>query len=268
VRRLLSPFVDPKIVRKLGVSLGILRPITPNALEEASVKEPAVFEVIPKEERRKGKVTLPVDEICRKEGAIVEIEPIFKSFPNAEKAEPKAAPKPRFFWTEKKWDNGYPKSPEEANTDVMHYLEQRDCYNRLNVLKPKNFCVGSIVAVTRADPNSKTGSVRFVGICIKQNHWQNTLGASFTLRNVIDGEPLEIVFHLYSPLIQKIEVLRHQTRSHEDLCYLRDHPPMDSTVDETMEAVPYTKEPMQYVRPKDDMKRLKKWFKHKRQIKG
>ena len=44
----------------------------------------------------------------------------------------------------------------------MTFLEQRDCYRRLQTLKVKDFCVGSIVAVTRSDPHVAKGHVRFV----------------------------------------------------------------------------------------------------------
>ena len=97
-------------------------------------------------------------------------------------------------------------------------------------------------------------------MCIAKNHWQNTLGASFTLRNVIDGEPLEITFQLYSPLIQRIEVLKHQRRHRAALWYLRDYPPALSTVSEKTKPQPYREEPTLYVPSKEEKERIKKWF--------
>ena len=87
------------------------------------------------------------------------------------------------------------------------------------------------------------------------------MGATFTLRNVIDGEPVEVNFQLYSPLIQKIEVLKHQQRHRAALWYLRDYPPSNSYVSETMKAVPYTKEPSLYVPLEVEKQKVKKWFK-------
>lgn len=103
-------------------------------------------------------------------------------------------------------------------------------------------------------------NIRFVGICIAKNHWQNTLGATFTLRNVIDGEPMEVNFQLYSPNIQKIEVLKHEKRDKPALWYLRDYPPNNSYVNEAMEALPYTHEPSIYVKSKEERLKIEKWF--------
>lgn len=103
-------------------------------------------------------------------------------------------------------------------------------------------------------------SFRFVGICIAKNHWQNTLGATFTLRNVVEGEPVEVNFQLYSPLIQRIEVLRHMRRHRKALWYLRDYPPSMSSVNEKMKALPYTEEPELYIPTKEEKKKVKAWF--------
>lgn len=91
------------------------------------------------------------------------------------------------------------------------------------------------------------------------------LYSRFTLRNVIDNEPIEFNFQLYSPLIQKIEVLKHERRTDmkgkEDLTFLRDYPLEDSTVDENMEPLPYTEVPTAYVPKKGDGQRIQSWFK-------
>lgn len=109
-------------------------------------------------------------------------------------------------------------------------------------------------------------SLRFVGICIKKTP-ENHLASSFILRNVIANEPIEINFELYSPLVQKIEVLKHEkrtdTQGNEDLTFLRDYPIKDSMVDENMEALPYTEEPAIYQPAVKDNIRIKKWFKQK-----
>lgn len=46
--------------------------------------------------------------------------------------------------------------------------------------------VGSILAVTMADPHANGKTSRLVGICIERKNYG--LGASFKLRNVIDGQ--------------------------------------------------------------------------------
>lgn len=209
---------------------------------------------------KKVKVKVNVDKWFQTNPAELEVKPIYKTLPNAKVALDGATPEPRFLWKEKDWPSGFPDSPEEAKTDVMTYLEQKDCYRRLQKLNAKDFSVGSVVAVTRADPLIAKGKVKFVGICIAKNHWQNTLGATFTLRNVVEGEPVEVNFQLYSPLIQRIEVLRHMRRHRKALWYLRDYPPSMSSVNEKMKALPYTEEPELYIPTKEEKKKVKAWF--------
>ena len=102
------------------------------------------------------------DQWYKKNPAELSVKPIYKTLPNAKVALDGTTPEPRFIWKEKDWPNGFPDSPEEAKTDVMTYLEQRDCYHRLKKLDAKDFSVGSIVAVTRADPYIAKGKVRCV----------------------------------------------------------------------------------------------------------
>ena len=103
-----------------------------------------------------------VNEWYHKRTAELEVKPIYKTLPNAKTALEGEKPEPRFIWKEKNWPKGFPESPEEAHTDVMTFIEQRDCYRRLQTLQVKDFCVGSIVAVTRSDPHVAKGQVRFV----------------------------------------------------------------------------------------------------------
>lgn len=158
----------------------------------------------------------------------------------------------------------FPQSPQAANTNLLTFLQQRDIYRRGKVLDVPDFCVGSIVAVTRADKNLPRGSGRFVGIVTEMDPFQNRTAAMFTLRNVILDEPMEINIHKYSPLLQKIEVLRHQTwKGHEtDLTMLRDYPPRFSTFAEDMPVEPqYTADyPFSYAPSESDRDDLKAWF--------
>jgi large subunit ribosomal protein L19 len=86
------------------------------------------------------------------------------------------------------------------------------------------------------------------------------LGASFTLRNVIDNEPLEINFQLYSPLIQELKVLKHQKFKEHQLKYLRDYPPAFSYVSEKMKEQPYTEEPELFEFNEEHKKKIDRWF--------
>lgn len=81
---------------------------------------------------------------------------------------------------------------------------------------------------------------------------------------MLQGEALEIQYPTYSPLIQKIEVLRHQKWENEmpriGLRFLRDFPLEYSTVDSSMEAEEYTETPS--VRPwtEEDKNKIIDWF--------
>ena len=106
--------------------------------------------------------------------------------------------------------------------------------------------------------------LRFVGLCVHKNFSQNNKGANFILRNVLQGEPLEIQYPFYSPLIQKIEVLRHERWENEmpyvGLRFLRDFPLEYSTVDVKMGAEPYTDEPHVRAWTQTDKDNIVKWF--------
>lgn len=168
----------------------------------------------------------------------------------------------RYLWKENECSKHFPNSPQEAGTNVFHYLEQRDLYRRMKKLEFPAFCVGSIVAVTKSDQYAPRGFTRFVGLCILKNEFQNMLRACFTLRNVILEEPLEINFFTNSPQIQKIEVLRHEMwyEHANSLEFLRDFPPRFSKIDEQMEAEPYSVEPSIFRFNTKDRNELKMWF--------
>ncbi len=89
------------------------------------------------------------------------------------------------------------------------------------------------MAVTVADSNSPNKVTRFVGICIQRGG--SGVRAWFILRNVVDRQGVEILYEMYCPLIQKIEVLRLERRLDESLLYLRDALPEYSTFSFDME---------------------------------
>jgi len=81
--------------------------------------------------------------------------------------------------------------------------------------------------------NSPNKVTRFVGICIQRGGCG--LRAWFILRNVVDRQGVEILYDMYCPLIQKIEVLRLEKRLDDSLLYLRDALPEYSTFSFDME---------------------------------
>jgi len=189
-----------------------------------------------------------IKNLLKKSDSEIDYGKIYQSFPNRSRDFVGKHGVRRIAWEEHDCSETFPSSPERANLSVLHYLEQRDMWERRQVLHIPKFCIGSIVSVTRGDPWSEDGWSRFVGICIRINWCNNTKGHLFTLRNVILGDALEINYPFYNPLIQKIEVLRHERWENEipgiGLRFLRDYPKELSTVDEKMEAEPYTEEPI------------------------
>lgn len=89
---------------------------------------------------------------------------------------------------------------------VREKLERMDMLSRRSVLSIPEFYVGSILAVTYSEPHAVEKVNRFVGICILREGCG--LRSSFLLRNVVNGEGVEVRYDLYDPTIQKIDCLR------------------------------------------------------------
>ncbi|XP_076872661.1 large ribosomal subunit protein bL19m [Brachyhypopomus gauderio] len=119
--------------------------------------------------------------------------------------------------------------PRQRTNPVKFSIERKDMVQRRKVLNIPEFYVGSVLAVSMSDPHAAGKSNRFVGICIQRSG--SGLGATFKLRNVIDGQGVEICYDLYSPRIQHIEVLKLEKRLDDCLLYLRDALPEYSTFD-------------------------------------
>ncbi|XP_019376389.1 PREDICTED: 39S ribosomal protein L19, mitochondrial [Gavialis gangeticus] len=115
------------------------------------------------------------------------------------------------------------------------YIERLDMIQRRKVINIPEFYVGSILSVTTADPYANGKTSRFVGICIQRGG--NGLGGTFILRNVIEGQGVEICYELYNPRIQEIQVLKLEKRLDDNLMYLRDALPQYSTFDVDMKPV-------------------------------
>lgn len=122
--------------------------------------------------------------------------------------------------------------PEWHSNKLKNKLERMDCLRRRNVVDIPEFYPGSILSVTVSDEYGPNQTTRFVGRCL----WRDGFGLAhkFVLRNVIDGHGFEVMYHLYSPIIQKIEVLRLEKWIDTDLRYLRDADPKHCTIDPDM----------------------------------
>ncbi|KAM8831815.1 large ribosomal subunit protein bL19m [Spinachia spinachia] len=128
--------------------------------------------------------------------------------------------------------------PRQRTNAIKFAIERKDMIHRRKVLHIPEFYVGSIMAVTMADPNASGKINRFVGICIQRGG--KGLGATFVLRNIINNQGVEICYEIYSPRIQQIDVLKLEKRLDDNLMYLRDALSEYSTVDPEMRPGPFS----------------------------
>uniref|UniRef100_A0A1A7XK44 Large ribosomal subunit protein bL19m n=1 Tax=Iconisemion striatum TaxID=60296 RepID=A0A1A7XK44_9TELE len=150
--------------------------------------------------------------------------------------------------------------PRQRTDPIKFFIERKDMVRRRKVLNIPEFYVGSILAVTMADSNASGKANRFVGICIQRGG--KGLGATFILRNIINSQGVEICYELYSPRVQKIEVLKLEKRLDDNLMYLRDALPEYSTVDPEMKPVPFSPAGEVPVNKLKVKMRPKPWSKH------
>ncbi|KAK2176016.1 hypothetical protein NP493_691g02041 [Ridgeia piscesae] len=118
---------------------------------------------------------------------------------------------------------------------IREKLEREDMMRRRSVIEIPEFYVGTVMAVESSDKYAPGKKNRFVGICIQRGG--HGLRAGFTLRNVIDGQGVEVQYDLYNPTIIRLEVLKLEKRLDDELLYLRDAPQEYSTVPFDMEPV-------------------------------
>lgn len=88
--------------------------------------------------------------------------------------------------------------------------------------KKLSFKSGDTVKIwQKIKEKDKTRLQAFEGLVIARKHGTST-GASFTVRKVMDGVGVEKIFPLYSPMIEKIEVLRKAKVRRSKLYFVRE----------------------------------------------
>ncbi len=78
----------------------------------------------------------------------------------------------------------------------------------------------TLKVIVRITEGSKSRLQAFEGICIARKN--NSLNSNFTVRKISHGEGVERVFPLFSPLVEKIEVVRKGDVRRAKLYYLRE----------------------------------------------
>src|SRR3989344_5692922 len=73
----------------------------------------------------------------------------------------------------------------------------------------------------KIEEKGKTRTQAFEGLVLSRKHGSEA-GATFTLRRVAGGGGVEKVFPLFSPLIDKIEILKRAKVRRSKLYYIRD----------------------------------------------
>lgn len=94
----------------------------------------------------------------------------------------------------------------------------------INVEDRKNLDLkaGDTVRVhQKIQDKGKTRIQVFEGLVLARKHGTEP-GATFTVRKVVDGIGVEKIFPLYSPLIDKIEIVRRSTVRRAKLYYIRE----------------------------------------------
>ncbi|XP_018430965.1 PREDICTED: 39S ribosomal protein L19, mitochondrial [Nanorana parkeri] len=159
--------------------------------------------------------------------------------------------------------------PRRRKDPLCFQIERDEMIKRRGTFNIPEFYVGSILAVTMSDPHASGKLHRFVGICIQRSG--HGLGATFVLRNVIEGQGVEIRYDMYSPQVHEIQVLKLEKRLDNKLMYLRDALPEYSTFDVNMKPVPFLHSEVPVNTMQVQMKPRpwsRRWEQHRFNIKG
>ena len=106
-------------------------------------------------------------------------------------------------------------------TSLMETFENKQIEKLTAKKRIPTFRPGDTLKVTiKIIEGEKSRSQAFEGMCISRKN--NSINSNFTLRKISHGEGVEKVFPLFSPIIEKIEVVRKGDVRRAKLYYLRD----------------------------------------------
>lgn len=104
--------------------------------------------------------------------------------------------------------------------NILQNFNQHQTNERLKNISIPQFSSGDTIRVRiKITEGTRERTQAFEGVCIARKN--ASINSSFTVRKVRYGEGVERVFPLYSPIIEKIEVLRKGKVRRAKLYYLR-----------------------------------------------
>ena len=106
-------------------------------------------------------------------------------------------------------------------SNLLETFEKQQIEKLTSKKRVPAFRPGDTLKVTvRITEGSKSRLQAFEGICIARKN--NSVNSNFTVRKISHGEGVERVFPLFSPLVEKIEVVRTGDVRRAKLYYLRE----------------------------------------------
>ena len=106
-------------------------------------------------------------------------------------------------------------------SNLLETFEKQQIEKLTSKKRVPAFRPGDTLRVTvRITEGSKSRLQAFEGICIARKN--NSVNSNFTVRKISHGEGVERVFPLFSPLVEKIEVIRKGDVRRAKLYYLRE----------------------------------------------
>ena len=105
-------------------------------------------------------------------------------------------------------------------TNLLHTYEKKQIEKLVLKKRIPTFRSGDTIKVTiKITEGEKSRLQAFEGLCIAKKN--NSINSNFTIRKLSHGEGVERVFPLFSPIIEKIEVIRKGDVKRGKLYYLR-----------------------------------------------
>ena len=106
-------------------------------------------------------------------------------------------------------------------SNLLETFEKKQIERLTGKKRIPTFRPGDTLKVTiRITEGDKSRLQAFEGMCIARKN--NSVNSNFTVRKISHGEGVERVFPLFSPIVEKIEVIRKGDVRRAKLYYLRD----------------------------------------------